>query len=267
MRKLLVITGPTATGKTKLGIELAQKYNGEILSADSRQVYKSLDIGTGKQTKYFQWGIDLVAPNAKFNVSDYVKYANKVLEDIWRRGKLPIVVGGTGLYIKALLEPFDTINVPIDKELRSKNYELRELQEKLQQTDPTKWAAMNESDRQNPRRLIRALEVAIASSKTGLHPVMDDTNSLIIGLTASREYLNRLIAKRIAARPAVGQEAARAVGQAATALAYRGKSEQAYAHRQMAYLKKFLPQTIWFDIGSKNWKDKLCPTIKNTLAI
>src|SRR3989344_7963356 len=104
--KLLVICGPTATGKTKLGVFLAKKFNGELVSADSRQVYTGMDIGTGKDRPKGRkiWGYDLASPTEEFSVSAYVKAAKEEINDIWRKNKLPIIVGGTGFYIKALID-------------------------------------------------------------------------------------------------------------------------------------------------------------------
>ena len=150
--KLLIIIGPTATGKTDLAIHLAQKYHGEIVSADSRHVYQGMDIGTGKdideksklktpclsgrqensklqKNKKFSigyrskegipiWLVDIVPPDYQFNLGEYFKIAQQIIKDIWERKKLPIVVGGTGLYIKALLKPLTLIAIPPDADLR-----------------------------------------------------------------------------------------------------------------------------------------------------
>jgi len=197
MEKLLIICGPTATGKTSLGVKLAKKYNGEIISADSRQVYRGMDIGTGKdilgakwinsppprsrrqqarhlggaselQIGYYEidgvkvWLYDVVEPDYQFTVADYVKCANLVIKDIWKRKKLPILVGGTGFYIKALVDGIGTMGIPQDKKLRQElsNCQIVKLSNLLKKTDKEKWEKMNESDRKNPRRLIRAIEVA-----------------------------------------------------------------------------------------------------------
>ncbi len=259
MKKLLVITGPTATGKTALGLELAEKFNGEIVSADSRQVYKYMDIGTGKDTTYFQWGLDLVLPNQQFNASDFVVYAQKVLDDIWSRGKLPIIVGGTGLYIKELLYPSETLHIPPNQELRNKKYDLKELQDQVQKIDPKKWEIMNNSDKNNPRRLMRAIEVAgkVASSFTPRN------DTLIIGLTAAKEVLGKRIEKRVDERIAVGMEKEKgklaAMGYFPNAFGYKEKTaaewklhEKQYAKRQILYLQKYLPETIWINISQTN---------------
>src|SRR3989344_1522932 len=151
---MLVICGPTATGKTKLGIFLAQKFNGEIISADSRQVYKFMDIGTGKEWDEGVkiWGYDLVDPKKNFSVFEYLKFVRKALDDIWKRGKLPILVGGTGLYIKAVVEGIDTLNIPKNEDLRKSLEEknVSELYEKLATLDSSKAASLNISDKNNP---------------------------------------------------------------------------------------------------------------------
>ncbi len=121
MNKLLVICGPTATGKTVLAAEIAKQFNGELVSADSRQVYRSMDICTGKDRPDVPiWLYDIVDPDEEFSVSQWVVLARGAIADIHKRNKLPIVVGGTGLYIHALLYPFETINIPPDRTLRNK---------------------------------------------------------------------------------------------------------------------------------------------------
>ena len=257
MKKVFVITGPTATGKTKLGVELAEEFNGEIISADSRQVYKYLDIGTGKDRKHFQWGIDLVLPNEQFSVADYVKYAIRVVRDVWKREKLPIIVGGTGQYIKELLYPSETLHIPPNEELRSKNYELWELQNELQKINPEKWERMNDSDRKNSRRLIRAIEVA--GEKTDAIASLQH-DALVIGLTAPLEYLCKKIDERVEERIKLGmekeKEKLKKMGYFPDAFGYKETSveewknhEHQYAKRQLAYLKKYLPEIQWFDIS------------------
>lgn len=196
MNKLLVICGPTATGKTSIGIKLAEKFGGEIVSADSRQVYKGMDIGTGKDipknskltTKSVEpqlkaqnykigyclvdgikiWLYDIVEPDYQFSVADYVKCANLVIKDVCQRGKLPILVGGTGLYIKTVVDGIATMGIEPDWKLRKKlsHLEIKKLRKKLKRLDPKRWEKMNESDRNNPRRLIRAIEIAIHTQKS-----------------------------------------------------------------------------------------------------
>ena len=146
---MLVIYGPTATGKTALAIDLAKKYDGELISADSRQVYKNLDIGTGKVSFQSEvekhsgyWivdgirinGFDLVKPQAPFSSANFIKFASAKALKIAGRKKLPIIVGGTGFYIKAFLEGLGTIGIEADKKLRLKLEKLSVvvLQQKLQ---------------------------------------------------------------------------------------------------------------------------------------
>ena len=280
MNKILIVIGPTASGKTALGLELAKKFNGEILSADSRQVYKYMDIGTGKDLKNFQWGLDLVEPNKQFNVSDFVNYASKILADIWKRGKLPIIVGGTGLYIKELLEPSQTLHIKPDEKLRKKlsKYTLQNLQKELQEKDLKKWERMNESDRKNPRRLIRAIEVAGKKTADSIASLQNDGyDTLIIGLKAPLEFLYQRIDKRVEERMAMGMAEERkklSKYKLINTIGYHNETaqewkfaEHAYAKRQSDYMKKFLPKTVWFDITTKNWKNEVCLTIKNTLNI
>ncbi len=285
MNKLLIITGPTATGKTALGIHLAKKFNGEIVSADSRQVYRGLDIGTGKDKQDYEqagvpvWGLDLVDPDYNFNVSDYLKYTSVQIRLIQRRGKLPILVGGTLLYIKSLLHPPETVHVPPNDLLRKSlaNLSLSELQAKLQTVNPTKWQGMNDSDRSNPRRLIRAIEVVTtideSTSVLSLKNGFDDTthsNVLIISLTAPYNYLYKRIDARVDQRVEQGiiGEIQRLLDKGYTfdlpSLSATGYKEfkqffltpnssplapyvqhwkfheHAYARRQMTFLKKFL---------------------------
>jgi len=239
INRLLVICGPTATGKTALGMELAKKFNGELVSADSRQVYKGMDIGTGKdlpkfsifnfqfsidkkQIGYFLleeipvWLYDVVEPDYRFNVADYVECATQVIQDIWRRKKLPILVGGTGFYIKALIDGIESLGIPPDWELREKlrNLEIKKLREILREIAPERLAKMNESDRNNSRRLIRAIEIAreIPNSKfqipnksqipclSGKQANLKFENVLFVGLTAPYKVLYERIDRRVEER-------------------------------------------------------------------
>src|SRR3989344_5955613 len=125
MHKILVILGPTATGKSDLAVKLARRYNGEVISADSRQVYKGLDIGTGKITKKEMQGVphhmlDIVSPKKVFTVSEWKKIAEEKIKDILSRGKLPIICGGTGFYIRYIVYNISLPEVPPNKELRKK---------------------------------------------------------------------------------------------------------------------------------------------------
>ncbi|MBI3379401.1 tRNA dimethylallyltransferase [Candidatus Gottesmanbacteria bacterium] len=232
--KLLVICGPTATGKTELGILLAKKYNGEIISADSRQVYRGLDIVSGKdipQSSKLEnknsklsitnrdlsvgfrekdgvpiWLVDIIDPDYHFNVGEYLQIAQRVLSDIWSRGKLPIVVGGTGYYIKSIVNPAESMMIPPDKRVRNimAKYTVEEFQEKLKEVDIDKWNSMNDSDRGNPRRLIRAIEVAIIrKNRPELVRVLNlpkIESFLLLGLRAPFPILYERIDKRVKKR-------------------------------------------------------------------
>lgn len=307
MNKLLIITGPTATGKTALGLQISQKCSGEIISADSRQVYKYMDIGTGKDvggakfTKeeifsfnkgtvgYYLvegvriWGLDIVEPGQDFSASDWVNYTREIISYLWKQGKLPIIVGGTGQYIKELLFPSPTLHLPPSESLRSANYSLRELQEMIQSLDPERWRAMNNSDRNNPRRLVRAVEVAkygfkLRSGDNSV-PIQEqmDADILIIGLWGPRKLLNERIDQRVEQRLLAGMEREREFLKQYTlpkTLGYNGETaeewklaEHRYAKRQIAYLRKFLPQTVWFDISVYDWQDKVWLKVQNWLAI
>ncbi len=149
--KLLVICGPTGTGKTSLGIELSQKFNGEIISADSRQIYKDFDIGTGKSNVDSMdvpiWGYDLVDPSEEFSVSDFVRFAKIKIIDIDSQQKLPLLIGGTGLYIRSVIRKYEDIHIPPNPILRSEIAHFSETQlfEKLLQLDPHTAVQLNES--------------------------------------------------------------------------------------------------------------------------
>lgn len=302
-QKLLVICGPTATGKTALAIVLAKKFNGEIVSADSRQVYKGMDIGTGKEwgdavpagRQVPIWGYDLVDPKKEFSISRYLKFAKKIIRGITKRGKFPILVGGTGFYIKGVMEGIPTVSVPQNKDLR-KNLELRmpdELFEMLAQIDSVRAGQMNSSDRKNPRRLIRAIEIATWSLEHGKSRCTSDvihrSSSLMIGLTAPKDFLGKKISQRVDTRVKMGmkEEIRRLIDsgvdwgdQSMRALGYRQwrdyfegevpeeiiiaewiREEQKYAKRQMTWFKKDR-RINWFDITDRNYIKKVVKLVK-----
>lgn len=206
--KLIVVVGPTASGKSDLAVFLAKKYNGEIVSADSRQVYTWMDIGTGKITKREMKNIphymlDVAHPSRQFTVVQYQKKTLKIIHDIQQRGKLPILVGGTGLYIQAVVDGTIFPEVPPNHMLRSKlhNIPADVLFQKLQKLDPRRALSI---ESKNKRRLIRALEIIEATGK----PVPRLANSkqqtmnnvLILGIKISREELNKKIKLRLKKR-------------------------------------------------------------------
>lgn len=213
---LIAIVGPTATGKTALGVELAQDFGGEIVGADSRQLYRGMDIGTGKPTPEERARaphhlIDVAAPDQEFSVALYQRMAAQAIEDIHRRGKLPFLVGGTGHYVWALLEEFRLPQVPPDAELRRQLFAVAEeeggidwLHSQLAELDPL---AASRIDPRNVRRVVRAIEVTRATGvpfsqvgASGPPPY----RTLIVGLTAPRQELYRRIDERVERMVAAG---------------------------------------------------------------
>ena len=202
-RKIIVILGPTASGKSALAVKMAKKINGEIISADSRQVYKGLDIGSGKITKKEMSGIphycmDIISPKKIFTVVDFKKCAEKAIEKIFAKNKIPIIVGGTGLYIQAIVDnivlPEVKPNWKLRKELEKKTTE--EMFGMLKKLDPER--ARN-IDAKNPRRLIRAIEIAKKLGKTPKLMSMSrrDLDIRQIGIKLPDEILKKNIEKRI----------------------------------------------------------------------
>ncbi|MBP9750208.1 MAG: tRNA (adenosine(37)-N6)-dimethylallyltransferase MiaA [Candidatus Pacebacteria bacterium] len=201
LKKIVVIVGPTASGKSSLAVHLASHFNGEVISADSRQVYRTLDIGTEKITEEEKAGIphhliDIVEPETIYTASDFLRDADAAIDDITIRHKLPIVAGGTLFYVDSLLGNFSHANVPPNRELRA-HLEQRsndQLYAKLLEKDPTFAASV---DKHNPRRLIRALEIIEAKGKVpGLTP-QKRYEALIIGIDIDRDLLRERIATRL----------------------------------------------------------------------
>lgn len=205
MKKLIAIIGPTGVGKTRLAVQLARKFNGEIINADSRQIYRFMDIGTAKPTKEEQTLvphhlIDIINPDEDFSLPAYQQLAYKAISDIQSRSKLPFLVGGTGQYIWAVLEGWLVPKVPPDIEFR-RNLEHKaesnasELYQELLSLDPV---AAGKIDPRNVRRVIRALEVSrqkpFPQSKGKVPPPFE---SSIIGLTMERKELYRCVDARV----------------------------------------------------------------------
>lgn len=317
MKKILIITGPTAVGKTRLGLTLAQKFDGDILSADSRQVYKEMDIVTGKdlpQNARYQmsdirytgrrigywktredvriWLVDLVEPQESFSVSQWVQTAKKVLGRLQEEEKLPIIVGATGFYIKALIDGIETIDIPPDQNLRKElaGKKANELCEMLNTLDRQRAQGMNESDRKNPRRLIRAIEVALQKANSIQATRSVKADFLILGLTAPKEILFKRIDDRVEQRMREGavDEARRLLekrvsweNESMTGTGYRqlrgfteGEmtlkqaeekwkiAEHKDAKKQMAWFKKD-PRVNWTNVTEPGWQEKVEKQVKD----
>lgn len=322
-KKILIICGPTATGKTKLALNLASKFAGELVCADSHQVYRGMDIGTGKDlplnsklksksiklpfnnqkykigyylvNKIPVWLYDVVQPDYRFTVADYVACAHLVIKNIWEQGKLPILVGGTGFYIQALINGIETLGIPPNWDLRQElnGWSTNKLLLYLEKLDSSKAALLNCSDRFNPRRLIRAIEVALAdkTKKKTPFPKIEINNILMIGLRAHYNFLYRQVDKRVVKRVKQGIEAEinkllkrgynwqnSALGET---LGYREWelffkdlatkeevierwqfNEHAYVRQQLTWFRKE-KRIHWFDISQDDWGGKIVKTINN----
>ena len=173
--KVVVIVGPTASGKTALSIELAKKINGEIISSDSMQIYKDMDIGTAKVTKDQAEGIkhyliDCVSPDERYTVSDFKKDAENAIEEILAKGKTPIVVGGTGLYVNSLIYGIEYQDMKFDEQYRDELMKkaetesgLKEIWDEANQIDPEAMKKISPNDK---KRIVRVLEIFKATGKT-----------------------------------------------------------------------------------------------------
>lgn len=259
---VIALVGATASGKTEVGIRLAQAFDGEVLCADSRTVYRGMDIGTAKAKggvsrataevlrndiqQLFEpkpiivegiphWGVDLVEPDEDFSVANFVAYAQKKIEDITARGKLPIVVGGTGLYFRALCDGFTLTDVAPDDALRAQleAQPTEALVEMLGALDPDAAASI---DLHNRRRLVRAIEIVRATGQplaAQQQQVATPYNVLWLGMDVDRDVLYARIDARVDAMIARGlvDEARRlyraygAESQAMTGIGYRQLAE------------------------------------------
>jgi tRNA dimethylallyltransferase len=227
-KKIIAVVGPTGTGKTRFAINLAKEINGELINCDSRQVYKQMDIGTNKgliemlpvvenyqgktlnsfnieKSNVVGWLFDLINPNEQLNLAEYQKLTYFMIETILKRGNVPILVGGTGLYLDAMAKGYELSTVKPDFKLREKlaNLSAKELFEKLFKLNKAKAVSLNESDSKNPRRLVRAIEesLSIDSQKEATSSSENDgfkkLDLLIIYPDFQREELYKNIDERV----------------------------------------------------------------------
>ena len=295
VNKVLVILGQTAVGKSKLAMELAGKLDGEIISADSMQVYIGMDIGTAKPTKNElneipHHLINVIAPDKTWSVSDFVSNAKTIIEDIVRREKLPIVVGGTGLYLNALIEGYAFPMIQADPEIRkrlegeAKSFGSGHLYEKLKKADPDAASKIHFND---TKRIIRALEVIELTGKPMSQAQTKNENNLpyeimIVGLEIDRKMLYERIEKRVDQMLKAGLvdevrnlikegyddklSSMQAIGYKEVAEHLRGKysyeemvnilkqNTRNFAKRQMTWFRRF-KNVNWIDIEKLNIDD------------
>ncbi len=282
---LIAIVGPTAVGKTALSLDLAEKFGGEIVSADSRQVYRGMDIGTAKPTRAEQRRVrhhllDIVNPREEFTLAQYQHLAYVVIADIYTRARVPFLVGGSGLYVRAVLDGLSIPRVPPDLERRAEleNESGMMLYARLRQLDPQAAAKI---DPRNKRRVIRALEVCESSgqpiSALQTHRAPDYT-LLRIGLTMPRGQLYERINARVDAMIGAGlvEEVRRLIAQgydldtpAMSGLGYRQiapyvkgeatldeavrllkRDTRRFVHHQYSWFRLDDPRIHWFDVSA-----------------
>ncbi len=284
--KILIISGPTATGKTNIAIKLAKKFNGQLISADSRQIYRGMDIGTGKDhPKDIKIHlIDIINPNEKFSVSQYQKLAYLKINQIQNKNKLPIIVGGTGQYIESIIHPRETFDIKPNYFLRFflDRFPISLLQKIHFILDKKNYLLLNNSDKNNPRRLIRKIEIKMSKNKyaptLSREGVGGGFNILHISLTDSIDNIIKKIDSRIQSRLNAGliNEIKKLLKKykwtdpGLNTLAYSDfKSgfnqnsinnwtthEHQYARRQKTWFKKFTPN-YFIDISQPNLQDKI----------
>ncbi len=209
--KLIIIFGPTTSGKTSLSIKLAKKLKTEIISADSRQVISGLDIGAGKFSKsdlvkkekrYWEIGnvrvnlYDVISPDQTYSVSDFNKDVQSVLDKIYEKNNIAIIAGGTGLYISSLFNSIESLKIAPDQKLRNRlaKKTLLELTTYLNKVSPEKYLTLNISDKNNPRRIIRAIEVFLHSQKLQKNePISNKYDCFFVYLKPDKEILRSRI--------------------------------------------------------------------------
>jgi tRNA dimethylallyltransferase len=257
--KIIVIVGPTASGKSDLAVKIAKERNGEIISADSRQVYKGLDIGSGKITKREMLGVphfllDVANPKKVFSVADFKRLGQKAIDDILSRGKIPIIVGGTGFYIDTLVYDLEFPAVPANKDLREKLSKKTpgQLFKQLQKLDPER---AEDIDSKNKVRLVRAIEIVKAIGKI---PKVKKSNKFDIewiGIDWPDEVLKERIHNRLLKRIRQGM-----INEAKTlhenGLSYKRMNELGLEYRYLALFlqNKITREEMISELETKIWQ-------------
>lgn len=295
MQSIITILGPTAIGKSSLAVSLAKKFHGAIISADSRQVYKNFNIGSGKISSPEMQGIKHYMLDMKdlwqdYNLAEFQKDTQIILKELNKNHTLPFLVGGTGLYIESIIYNYNLPSIDINSKLRAELYKLDklELQNKLLELNPI--TNLNQSDWNNPIRLIRAIE--IADSKISFQPNKSNSiyRPLIIGLYSSLEGIKSRITSRVDTRLQAGailevenmkkilnqklspdlankKLAQFGLGTVAINQYLKGeisyeemrqkyiRSEYQYARRQLTWFRR-IPEINWFEADDENLIDK-----------
>lgn len=294
--KVIVICGPTASGKTALSIELAKRINGEIVSSDSMQIYKDMDIGTAKPTKeetkdIKHYLIDFVAPDQRYSVAEFKKDAENAIEEILAKGKTPIIVGGTGLYVDSLIYGIQYQDIELDENYRNeleeiaKKQGLEKLYEQAQKIDPEAMKKISPNDK---KRIIRVLEIYKATGKNKTEQEIESRKNevkydyKVFAINMDREKLYDRINKRVDIMLEQGliqevQSLVKKYNEFPTAMQGLGYKEvvqylkneisydemvdkikmetRRYAKRQITWFKKN-KQTIWID-GQKDLQENI----------
>ncbi|GIN88742.1 tRNA dimethylallyltransferase [Heyndrickxia sporothermodurans] len=304
-KKLIVLIGPTAVGKTELSLQLAKEFNGEIISGDSMQIYKGMDIGTAKIKYEDRKGIphhliDIIEPNESFSVADFQEAVREQINDISKRNALPMIVGGTGLYIQSVIYDYHFSDAAGDEAIR--NYYEKKVKEEgnlsiyqiLQEKDPESAKKIHPN---NVRRVIRALEVIESTGKTASEYQQQQKPDLLydvalIGLTMDREKLYERINLRVDLMMEEGlleevkglydlhfnnAQSTQAIGYKELFEYFDGKvtldeaiqqlkqNSRRYAKRQLTWFRNKM-DVSWFDMTNESDRPKKIVEISNFVA-
>ncbi len=299
--KVIVICGPTASGKTALSIELAKKINGEIISSDSMQIYKDMNIGTAKPTVEEMDGIphyllDFVSPDTRYSVAEFQKDATEKIEEILKKGKTPIIVGGTGLYVDSLIYGIEYQDIKLDEQYRNQLENIAEqegLDKLYEEAKKIDLEAMQKISRNDKKRIIRVLEIYKATGKTKTQQELESRQEVkydykVFAINMEREKLYDRINRRVDIMIDQGlieevENLVKKYKEFPTAMQGLGYKEvveyienkvtkeemiekikmetRRYAKRQITWFKKN-KQTIWLD-GEKDKKDNIEIILEN----